>query len=206
MGVFFRLFWSWLVDSFYVFFDLLVINLLWLVSCLPLVTAPSATLALFYAANQAARGLPGGWGAFWHGFRRDFRLSLRWGLLNAALLLVLASNVIFYGRFEETIGSLARWGQGFFASLVWVWGLVQLYALPLLMEQDDRRLRLALRNSLVLVGRNPGFTLAFGLTVGLVVVLVSLFAGPPWLVIGAGLGAYLSNRAVRHLLGLPPPG
>ncbi len=197
MGKFLRLLFDWLVDSFQAFFDLLFINILWLLLCLPVVTAPAGTLALFATANHLAHDRTGSWRVFWEAFRRDFWLSLRWGVLNLAVIAVLASNIVFYAQYEQTWSGLV---QGIFVSLGWVWGLLQLFALPLLMEQTDRRVRIALRNSLVLWARNPSFTLGFGLTLGASVVLISVFLGPPWLVIGAALAAYLANRAVLHLI------
>lgn len=197
MGNFLRLLFDWLLDSFHAFFDLLVINVLWLLLCLPLVTAPSATLALFAAANHLAHGRSGSWGVYWQAFRRDIWLALRWGALNLAAIAIVASNLAFYAQYEQ---AWSAWVRGIFISIAWIWGLLQLFALPLLMEQSDRRVRIALRNSLVLWARQPGFTLGFGVTLGLSAVLISVFFGLPWLVIGAGLAAYLSNRAVLQLL------
>jgi hypothetical protein len=110
---------------------------------------------------------------------------------------VLGSNLIFYAQYEQ---AWSDWVRGIFVSIAWIWGYLQLFVLPLLMEQSDRRVRIAFRNSLVLWARQPGFTLGFGITLSLSTALVSVFFGPPWLVIGAALAAYLANRAVLQLL------
>lgn len=197
MGNFLRLLFDWLVDSFHIFFDLLALNIAWLLVCLPVITAPSATLALFAAANHLAHEGSGGWGVFWQAVRRDAWLALRWAAVNLAAMAILASNLAFYARYDQW---WSIWVQGVFISLAWVWGLLQVYALPLLMEQSDRRLRVAYRNSLVLWARQPAIAFGFGATLSLGVILISVFLGAPWLVIGVALAAYLANRAVLQLL------
>ena len=66
--------------------DLCVLNLLWLLLCLPVVTAGAATCALHWAIIQMRQERPGLYRGFFHAFRRDFwQATALWLMLLAAL-------------------------------------------------------------------------------------------------------------------------
>ena len=73
-------------------------NLLWVFFSLLVVTAPPATLALFYVGNRIARGEPTDPGDFLRGVRHYFGVGWRWGLLHGFMLFFLVGDVILTGR------------------------------------------------------------------------------------------------------------
>ena len=81
-----------------------------------------------------------------------------------------------------------------------IWSFLQVYTFPLLLEQSDRRILTALRNSLVLYLRRPGLILLVATFVLAVAFLATMFAWPVWILLVAGLGAYLANLATLHTL------
>jgi uncharacterized membrane protein YesL len=173
--------------------DLILVNVIWFLFSVPLVTAVPALGGLFYATNRMAHGSTGDWRVFWQGFRETFRLSWRWGLVNTVVLLFLGFNWWFYGQIEI---SGVLWIRGLILMLIAVWIQLQLFTFPLLLEQADQRFTVALRNSGVLLLRWPATALGATLEI-LIVTLPSIFIFPPaWIFISASLCAFLANRAV----------
>jgi hypothetical protein len=76
-----------------------------------------------------------------------------------------------------------------------LWGLLQLYTFPLLLEQEEPRLRTALRNSLVLFIRRPLQMFGWSFAIFTFALGSSSLLPPAWIVITASLCLYSSNRA-----------
>jgi uncharacterized membrane protein YesL len=173
-----------------------VIAIVWLLCWLTVVPGPPATLGLYYVANRLAHGDSLGLRGLVQGARRYFVKSWQWALLNLAALLVLAVDLTFYGQIQA---AWAGFLQGIFIILGLLWLLVQFYALPFLMEQEQKSLKLALRNGLFLALSAPGYTLVLACIAALLllfcaVLILPLFLGFP------GLFAAIGNRAVIERL------
>ncbi|MCL7454957.1 MAG: YesL family protein, partial [Anaerolineae bacterium] len=69
-----------------------VVNLLWLVFTMVIVTAPAAALALFYVGNRIAHGEPTDPRDFLQAFSRYFRTGWRWGLIQVIVLFILMGD------------------------------------------------------------------------------------------------------------------
>ncbi len=178
-------------------FTTLVVNLLWLMLNGLVVTGPPATLALFYVANRLAHEEPTDVRDFLTALRRYFSVAWRWGTINLFVLFFLVGDVILMGQLAPQ--SLLPWMQGVYVTALLTWLLLQLYTLPFLFEQEQPQVKLALRNGAVMLGRNPGFSLALGLLLVWVVVLGTLF----FLIIvavGGLLIALIANHAVLNRL------
>lgn len=174
-----------------------VVNLMWLGLTLLVVTAPPATLALFYVGNRLARGESTDPRDFLHAFRRYFRASWRWGLLQAVVLFVLIGDIYLTGRLGQ--GNVARLVQSFYLATLGVWLLLQLYVLPFLFEQESPELKLALRNGIMMLGRNLRFSMALGL-----ILTVALLVGTLFFLVSVAAGsvfvALVGNHAVLNRL------
>jgi uncharacterized membrane protein YesL len=114
-------------------------------------------------------------------------------VLVAALLIF---NYLFYHGFGT---EWSYWVQGAFLGLLILWGLLNLYTFPLLLEQSDRRLVTALRNSLVIYIRRPAYALGSAALMVLVGYL-SYRLLPLWGVITASLSAYLANQVTIRVV------
>ncbi|MFC1879436.1 DUF624 domain-containing protein [Chloroflexota bacterium] len=189
--------YRWLEESWHNLWELVAFNFLWFVLTLPVVTAPAAAAGLFYATNLLAHEKPVGWRTFFEGFREHFWLSWRWGAVNLFAVLLFASNILFYKQFQTT---WSGWLRGIFWGLALLWSFLQVFTFPLLLEQSDQRIFTALRNSLVLYLRRPGLAVLVAAFVLALAFLSAMFAWPLWVVLVAGLGAYLANLAVLHIL------
>ena len=191
-----RVIWEGLQDAFDSMAELVIANFLWALLTIPILTAPASLAGAYYMTNLLAHRKPVSWRTFFEGFRRFFWLSWGWALANLLVAFVIYSNYVFYQRFG---GSWVAYVQGIVLGVGILWLVLQVYVFPLLIEQEDRRLRIALRNSFVLLVSNPGLAL-------ILIVLLVLVAGlstilqVPWLIITVSFSTFLANWSVLHAL------
>jgi uncharacterized membrane protein YesL len=173
-------------------------NVLWLVVCLGVVTAPAATAGLFYLARRIAAEEDAHISDFWAGFRRDFVPSFKLGAFTLAVAALFWFNADFYGRLR---GGLAFGGTALATLLVWSGAfLVLMHAhLHPLLAGGERSLRKLLRKSALLVLDNTGFTVGITLQ-ALVIAAFCLITGLGLLFILASLHATLMATGHRELM------
>jgi uncharacterized membrane protein YesL len=176
----------------YIYDDILTLvlyNVFWFFLSLPIITIPPAFAGLNYGVNQLTHREQADWKTFFTGFKEFFWLSYKWALLNVAVFVILFSNIYFYGQMKEA------WAfpvQTLFLSLTVIWIIIQMYVFPLLLEQQDRRLRTALRNSLVLIARKPWITIVLILMTAILVAL-SVYFTILFSILSVSLIVYLQN-------------
>lgn len=180
------------LDAYLAAIPLITVNVLWFICSLPIVTLIPATAALFYATNQLAHGKSADWHTFVEGFRRYFWQSWLWGILNVVVVVGLISNEFFYTK-ADSEGLV--WVRGAILALGIFWLSIQVYAFPLMLEQEHPRLLLALRNSLVILIKKPFFTVIRAFLIGLLMVASTLIIWPVWMFFTAGVCTWLANSA-----------
>ena len=190
--VIFRALNDWWAD----WVHMVVVNLVWALCWLTIVLGPPATLGLYHVTNELARGHSLGLEGLLEGGRHYFWKSWQWALLNLLAAAIVVINVRFYAQFDATWAELLR-ALLWFVGLTWL--IVQFYALPYLMEQETKSLRMALRNGLFTALAAPGYTMVVAGVGALIAALsigtvVMIFLGGPCLV------AVLGNHAVRERL------
>ncbi len=133
---------------------------------------------------------------FWDGLREFWRPALALCGIAIAGNALLLMNAAFYLRSE--VGVLRLFG------VVWVWAtvawaLMQMYWLPLLIAQEDRRLRLVVRNSFFLTVAQgiPSFVLLVLLGV---IVSLSALVMMPYIFLAGGVAAIATTRMTHSLL------
>ena len=176
---------------------LVVVNVLWIALNLLLVTGPPATAGLFVLTHRLARGEAVGLRDFFEGFRRYFWRSWLWAIVAGAGFFILGGDAVLIGSLSSA--DYVIFIQGFFLMLLFLWAFVLLYAFPLILEQEQPSLRLALRNALVMFAGNQSFSITlFGLA--LLVALLSTLLFAPWGIITVVFLALLGNHAVLNRL------
>ncbi|MCJ7701847.1 MAG: YesL family protein, partial [Anaerolineales bacterium] len=183
---------------YYDMFELLKINALWVLLTLPILTAPGAMAGLFYSINKLAKNEPINASTFFEGFRNYFWMSWRWTLLNLVVFITIYMNYDFYQNIE---GSNLEWLEGIFLGLGIIWSMLQLYIFPLLIEQSDKRLLVAVRNSVLLFFRHPGPSYSTAIVLFMFTVISVWLFGIPWLIFLGGLSAYLITTTLMYILG-----
>lgn len=174
-------------------FGMAAVSVAWLLCWLTIILGPPATFGLYYYSNGLAHGKNPGFSGFVEGGRRFFLKSWLWMLLNLAALVLLSVNLVFYGQFDA-LWSFLLWGLMLVATIIWLG--TQFYALPYLMEQEKRQLRLALRNGLLTMLAAPGYSL---IVVGVAAVLMALGLLLVFPVI-LGVPALISTLGTRAML------
>jgi uncharacterized membrane protein YesL len=200
-------FWQTLLDWWNSMVGLAVFNLIWLGLSLTVVLLPAATLGMQVVTNSIAHGRGQHPDDFFHAMRRYAWISLRLALVNILVITIFAVNFIFYAAVESPVAIIIR---GMLLVFCLLWFAMQLYMAPFLIEQEDKRLRVALRNAAFLALATPLYTLTLLVSAGLIIVL-SLTAILPLAVFTTSFLCLLGNRAVIDRLSIfgklpsPPP-
>jgi len=198
----FRTFWEALKDLWDELFLLALMNIVTALLAIPVITLPPALAGLWNAANRVAQGKATGWSDYFEGFRRYFWKAWGLALLNILAVVVVITNLRFYTPGSapfEIHPMLSLWMRAFWMAVALLWLALQMYPLALLLEQEDQRLRVALRNTAVIFITNPGFTLVLAVLL-LIVAVISTLLSPLWFFLTPALFAVICNKAVQHLL------
>lgn len=148
--------------------DLMILNILFLITCLPVVTIGAAWTALYYVAMKMVRDEEGGIvRSYFHAFRLNFRqATLLWlGVLGIAVILVL--DLLILARIDSPIAAAMNMGIGIIAILIF---LVLQYLFPLLARFEAGTVQ-TLKNAVLLaVGQLPRTLLMGFSTAGILVI------------------------------------
>ena len=153
--------------------DMMLLNLLWLLCCLPVFTIGASTTALYYCTMKIVREEDNGViRMFFKSFKENFRQAVCLFLLMLLVgLLLLADHFFFFRIFRGP----RPWGTLFHAvilMLTMLWLIVFLYLWPVLARFENSLWR-TLKNALLLAVGNLGFTILMLLLDG-ALILVSL--------------------------------
>jgi hypothetical protein len=186
------------LDLYILLLSLMPLNIAWALLSLPLVTAFPALLGLVYATNKLAHDQPASWRAVLAGARRYFWVGWRWGIVACSVYALLLFAAWFYAQSGSGLTPLI---EGLLVALTILWTILQLHALPLLMEQEAPNVRLALRNSLVLVITATGRSGRLLFLSLLVVAGTAMLLPLATLFFSASILAYLANRETALAIG-----
>ena len=191
----FSVFLSALTDWWRDWVNMAVLNLAWMLCWLTVILGPPATFAAYRVANDFTKG-----GSLYPRellgmLRRYFLQSWAWFLLQLAVAAAVLVNLQFYGSLGSGLGSVL---QGATLVIVAAWLLLQLYALPYLMEQERPSLGQAYRNSLLTTLASPLYTFILAIITGLLLALCVrlpflLLFGVPMLIAVTGSHAVLER-------------
>lgn len=187
LGLAFRDIWQEL-------WTILVVNLLFLLANVLIITGPPATLALFYYGNRVAHGETVTERDFLQAIRTYWKPAWRWGMVNFLAIGILTLDYVLIERVVANTNT-ASFLQGLYLTLLTAWLLVQLFTPPFLLEQEQPKVSQALRNAVIFIRRNLLFVLV------LAVLLVLSLAGGTLvfmlsLAFGGALVVFASNHAV----------
>lgn len=167
-----------------------------------LITFPPINAGVNYLTNRLAHDYVGKPQHIFDGARRFAVPAYLLFILNAVILFVAGFNFQFYAQYNAPWLAFiyALW-----ALLLTIWGWVQLYVFPLLIEQEQPSVMTALRNALFLAFASPALTLSLTALILFVLALVFLFltqavALLPVLALLPSVLALLGNVAVVQRL------
>ena len=182
--------------------DLILLNILWLVCCLPIVTIGASTAAMHSVARKmAACEHYTVWSGFWHGFRENWKQATAVTVILGAVLLISwadftigLNNPGLTGIAWQVIGVLGMIAGVF--TLTLAFPVLTRYRLPL---------RTVLKNAARLSLANPHIVLvglaAAALFPALIVWNIDLLviAVPGWVLLGGGLPVLAEQLLMRKV-------
>jgi uncharacterized membrane protein YesL len=184
----------------------IVMSLLWWASILLVVTAGPATMGLNHVANRIANYRRVDMSFFWDGAKRN--IGRGWLILALILVVVggLLFNIWFYSNAQD-------WSRAM--SFFWTWILlfflmIAQYFFPLLWQQEEPTVVLALKNAFLLGLRHPLYSLFMLAFAFLLIALSILLTVPVLLLMPAmvGLAANFGLAGLLQEMGMapePPP-
>ena len=185
------------ISVYYDITQLILVNILWVLMTLPVITAPGALAGLFYAMNKLAKNEPVQRQTFFEGFQKYFWLSWRWALLNMIVLYVAYLNFEFY---RKAAGNNIQWIAGIVIGLIFIWVVMQIFIWPLLIEQNEKRILVAIRQCVLLFFRHPGPIYLIAIMSFLLSLISVWLLGLPWLIFMGSFCAYFSSATILYVL------
>jgi len=176
-------------------FDITLVTVAWLLLQLPIITAPAATVGLFYFARQALLQDEAQFKNFIQGMRRFFWKSWPIVLPLALLVLVLAHDIVFFLAQDQPINRL--WASIPMALLSFL--LVMQNYVFVFFVREDGALWTSLKKAFLLAISNPIFT--FVLLLLTLLYFLALYVTKIGLaIVFVGPVAVLQSKAVQQLL------
>ncbi len=157
---------------------LTVLNLVWMVSWLLVLTGPPVTLAVYAYLERLAANDEMTPGEFLAEVRRNLLRGWLWALPVLALVASLLVSLPFYAQFAEL---WARAAELAVVVLVLGWLFVQFFALPYLFVQGSRSLVQAYRNAALTAFASPLYSLVVAVALLVLLVLSVRFMGVTFL-------------------------
>ncbi|MCJ7549090.1 MAG: hypothetical protein MUQ30_05355 [Anaerolineae bacterium] len=175
-------------------------GLVHIVCWLLIIPGPFALAGIYAIGQRAARGKAVSWRLIWDTIKEFGVRSFLLFLIILVGFAIVAVNLWFYNTPEISPfpASVKVWTTPIFIIIGVVWAAVAFYAQAFLMELEDPKMLVVLRNSLFLTVLKPLNTLGFLLVSALVTALS--IALPILLVVLPGFLSTLSLTAVRTLM------
>ena len=175
--------------------NLIILNVLWLLCCIPVITAGAATVAMHSVLLGYLEGKDDAvLKPFFRGFRENFKLVTPLWLVNFLIGAVMAAEIFYL-----SVGDTALWLKILFGVLLFLYAAATSYLYPLLARYQTTR-KAAVFNSFALTLRHLLSSVCVVTLNALPVVLLVGFPGVfwksvlVWTLTGFSLIAYLSLK------------
>ncbi len=174
-------------------FWLILVNILWCLLAVLVLPIPFATAGLAWVAATIGEGKVISLRTFIEGGRRLWKPAYLWGLANLGVGAIIWLNFAFYYNHPAQWAAIAR--LLVVAVALW-WAAIQFYTFPFLVVQEEPSLKMAYRNSMILIISQPVLAAAVFVVVALLSVVSYLLKMFPLVVLYFVLLALLANRTV----------
>ncbi|MCS7054616.1 MAG: DUF624 domain-containing protein [Thermoflexales bacterium] len=181
-------------------FNLVLMNVFTMLCIAVVIPGPPAVMALYAVCNRIANDYAISWEHYFAAFREHFRKGWLYAIAALVITALIFFNFWWYGA---TFGDAVwvQWVQGAWLAAAFFWLVINFYVHAFYMEQQDRRWRIALRNSALVAGANPLFTLTL-LAVAGALMIVALAITPLFILLGLTTWAMLGSEAVVNRVNL----
>lgn len=172
--------------------DLILLNILWLLCCIPVVTAGAATTALYYVSITSIRCGDGYVvKRFFSSFRKNFRQITPIWIVLLLCALILGGDMLFWYRMGTGFGKIMFIASAVVAFLLFIWAM---WIFPVFAKLDGKSKELLKNAAAFAVGYFPYTLIVLAFTVAVVYAnLVSLIANSIMIFIGFALSSYVKS-------------
>ncbi|WP_099469663.1 YesL family protein [Konateibacter massiliensis] len=178
--------------------DLIILNIIYCLCCIPIVTIGPATTALYYVTLKMVKNEES---YIIKGFFKSFKLNFKQGAIIGLLMLAAAGIII------GDIYIMLNWETNYkiiliviFIFLLVVWMFVSIYIYPLLATFDNT-IKQTFKNSLLMSIRHLPLTVVLFLLTVVSYLLVGFVVAlmPFWFLIGFALLAYVNSMILTKI-------
>lgn len=138
--------------------DAILLNIMWLITCIPIVTIGAATTAFYYTTHKVIRNQRSGiWKEYWSSFRGNFKQATKIWMIFLAIFVVFYFDInicVEYLKAGEQIGMMAYFFYGLLA-VVLIWFM---YVFAYMARFEDK-IKTTLKNAAIMAFTNPGYSL-----------------------------------------------
>lgn len=148
--------------------DIIILNMIFVVGCIPVITIGTSLSALYTVTMKMARGEdPSVWKEFWKAYKRNFKPATICWLIMAVIAVLLFVDFRIIGVFKGS--SLYSVMRIVLAIILGMWMLMFQYLFPYI-ARFENGIFATLRNALLLAGAHiPSTIVIVGLSVGSVI-------------------------------------
>lgn len=138
--------------------DAILLNIMWLFTCIPIFTIGAATTAFYYTTHKVIRNQRSGiWKEYWTAFKGNFKQATKTWLIFLAIFAVFYFDIsicIEYLKAGEKIGIMAYFFYGLLA-VVLIWFM---YVFAYMARFEDT-IKTTLKNAAIMAFTNPVYSL-----------------------------------------------
>ena len=191
------LFKKWFWNTYDYLGTLIVVNILWVLLVLPLVTLPLAFAGLFRVTGRIAAYEETGVRDFFSNTRGDVSRSFSLCAIYVVTILLLTANIVFYVRIMNEWPWVGAILSGVMIWLIFFVCLTGVYTFPL-MQQNQFSLKKIIRSGIFLVMDNIRFSFIL-FVAGILIMIFSLASGVGLLFLGVGATGVLFSTGLREI-------
>ena len=147
--------------------DIIILNMIFVVGCIPVITIGTSLSALYAVAMKMARGEdPSVWKEFWKAYKRNFRPATICWLVMAVIAILLFVDFRIIGVLKRSSESMYSIMRIVLAVILGMWMLMFQYLFPYI-ARFENGIFATLRNALLLAAAHiPSTIVIVGLSVG----------------------------------------
>ena len=138
--------------------DAILLNLMWLITCIPVVTIGAATTAFYYTTHKVIRNQRSGiWKEYWSSFKGNFKQATKTWLIFLAIFVIFYFDInicVEYMKTGEKIGMMAFFFYGLLA-VVLIWFM---YVFAYMARFEDN-IKTTMKNAAIMAFTNLGSSL-----------------------------------------------
>ncbi len=173
-----------------------VVSLIAVLLSLTIILLPAALFGIYQETLDLTHRERSGLVGFWKGFRHYFLKSLLWGAVNLVVTLVLVTNVWFY---YNSLLEIAPFLTMVTIIIGMFWIIWQVFSLSCFFLQEEKTLKVAWKNGLVILIKNPLYVVIISLVV-LALLVLSFYLYIPLAFGSIPLITILTLRAVQETI------